>query len=69
VGPARGGFFLEDADGCTVEVLQAALVSAKIGTKVLVAREPPAPDFTEQLKAIQNKRAVEGARLRKAAEE
>lgn len=69
VGPARGGFHLEDADGCTIDVLDAALVSAKVGTKVLVEQDPPAPDFTDRLKAIQNKRAAEAARLRKAAEE
>jgi hypothetical protein len=65
----RGGFHLEDADGCTIEILDGALVSAKIGTKVLVQQEPSAPDFTDRLKAIQNKRVAEEARLRKAAEE
>jgi hypothetical protein len=65
----RGGFHLEDSDGCTIEILDGALLSAKIGTKVLVEREPPAPDFTDQLTAIQNKRAAEATRLQKAAEE
>jgi hypothetical protein len=69
MGTKKGGFHLEDAEGCTIDVLEGALVSAKIGTKVLVEKEPPVPDFTDRLKAIQNKRAVEAARLRKAAEE
>jgi len=64
-----GGFHLEDADGCTSEILDGALVSAKIGAKVLVERGSPAPDFTDRLQAIQNKRAAEAARLRNAAEE
>jgi hypothetical protein len=69
IGSKRGGFHLEDAEGCTIDVLEAALVSAKIGTKPLVEKELLAPDFTDQLKAIQIKRDAETARRRKAAEE
>ena len=63
-----GAFHLEEADGCTVEILETALVSAKIGTNVLVEKESPSPDFINQLKEIQTKREAEAAKRRKLAE-
>jgi hypothetical protein len=65
----KGGFHLEDADGGTIEILDGALVSAKIGTQVLVKREPAAPDFTDQTEGDPDKRVAEATRLLKAAEE
>jgi hypothetical protein len=69
IGTTRGGFHLGDAEGCTIEILEAAPVSAKIGTKIIVEQEPPSPDFTDRLKAIQTNRDAEATRQRKLAEQ
>jgi len=60
-------FHLEDASGCTIDIVKPALVMAESGGNVMSRHEGPTVDFTDQLKAIQRKRDVEAARQQRLA--
>jgi hypothetical protein len=64
--PSADAFHLEEASGCTIDIIKVSLLSAKSGEKVITQSEPPSVDFTDQLKALQAKRDAESARQRQA---
>lgn len=62
---AKAGFKRDVATGCTVDVVEVALISAAVGTRVFSHNEPPEVDFTGALKAIQARRDVEETRRKR----